>query len=102
MLIFSVLQSHVNKISNPQAITNQHSSECPSHWVPYSFGLVPHRSKELCKLPHLSASSHVMVNELRYQNAASGQRKLKLRKKVKKKKTLHKLYDKLRKKKIAA
>ena len=21
-----------------------------SHWAPHSFGLVPHRSKELCKL----------------------------------------------------
>ena len=25
-------------------------SEFESHWVPYSFGLVLHQSKELCKL----------------------------------------------------
>ena len=28
-----------------------YTSEFESHWVPHSFGLVPHRSKELCKLP---------------------------------------------------
>ena len=27
-----------------------YTSEFESHWVPHSFGLVPHRSKELCKL----------------------------------------------------
>ena len=26
------------------------TSEFESHWVPYSFGLVPHRNKELRKL----------------------------------------------------
>ena len=28
-------------------------SEFESHWVSYSFGLVPHRSKELRKLPYV-------------------------------------------------
>ena len=27
-------------------------SELESHWVPLSYGLVPHLSKKLCKLPH--------------------------------------------------
>ena len=27
-----------------------YTSEYESHWAPHSFGLVPHRSKELCKL----------------------------------------------------
>ena len=27
-----------------------YTSEFKSHWAPHSFGLVPHRSKELCKL----------------------------------------------------
>ena len=31
-------------------------SEFESHWVPHSFGLVPHRSKELCKLPYKVAA----------------------------------------------
>ena len=26
--------------------------EFESHWAPHSFGLVPHRSKALCKLHH--------------------------------------------------
>ena len=27
-----------------------YTSEFESHWAPHSFGFVPHRSKELCKL----------------------------------------------------
>ena len=37
-------------------------SEFESHWVPHSIGLVPHRSKELCKL--LGTSDSVMVSKL--------------------------------------
>ena len=28
-----------------------YTSEFESHWVPLSYGLVPHLSKKLCKLP---------------------------------------------------
>ena len=39
-----------------------YTSEFESHWVPHSFGLVPHRSKELCEL--LQHKSFLMVGFL--------------------------------------
>ena len=37
------------------SIETPYTSDFESHWASHSFGLVPHQSKELCKLPILYA-----------------------------------------------
>ena len=36
-----------------------YTSDFESHWAPHSFGLVPHRSKELCKLLYMCVCTYV-------------------------------------------
>ena len=38
-----------------------HICLCMSHWVPHSFGLVPHRSKELRKLLYVCVCKYMFV-----------------------------------------
>ena len=50
------------------------TSEFESHWGPHSFGLVPHRSKELCKLLPVvvgGTSVGVTVSKLDEHNCTS-------------------------------
>ena len=35
-----------------------YTSEFESHWVPLSYGLVPHLSKKLSKLPQFNCQKH--------------------------------------------
>ena len=58
--LFSLLVTHQGTfgcvtVSKPDQQT--YTSEFESHWAPHSFGLVPHRSKELRKL--LLVTHHV-------------------------------------------
>ena len=38
-----------------------YTSEFGSHWVPHSFGFVPHLSRKLCKLLHMYIYIYVCV-----------------------------------------
>ena len=43
-------KSFINYIKILDITGTDGESDFESHWVPYSFGFVPNRSKELCKL----------------------------------------------------
>ena len=57
--IYLMQISYCRSTNTATSICDIYTSEFESHWVPHSYGFVPHLSKKLSKLPHPYVTSTV-------------------------------------------